>query len=285
MYESHWGLTRPPFGGELPTSGFLGSRSHQAALLKLRYLIETSKGAGLLAGQPGLGKTTVLEMLSRELQADENSKNSESGAARYRFVPVLFPQLTPSELLGYIASKLVHAATGDHRPVTADSSLQMIEQHLTALTAAGTKTILLFDDAQLIEDRRVFGVIQSLMNFSQPGKMELVTIFAGQLELVSAIKRMRPLDERMAFKCLLLPLSLEETTQYVTGRMAAAGCRANVFSTDALQAIHLLSSGVPRRINRLCDFALLVGYSENLARLTAEHIHAVAEEMLSAMAA
>lgn len=285
MYEAHWGLKRAPFGGELPAAGFLDSRSHQAALLKLRYLIETSKGAGLLAGQPGLGKTTVLEVLAREFPSGPEAAGRGTGTAKVRFVPILFPQLTPAELLGYIASKLSHEHLEGPKVPSMDSSLQVIERRLEALTAQHVKTVLLFDDAQLIEDRRVFGTIQSLMNLSQPGRMELVTIFSGQLELVSALKRQKPLDERLAFKCLLVPLTQEETTQYVVCRMEAAGGTSNVFTSDALQAIHLLSSGVPRRINRLCDFALLVGYSENLQRLTAEHIHAVAEEMLSAMAA
>ncbi len=73
-----------------------------------------------------------------------------------------------------------------------------------------------------------------------------------------------------------------ETLAYIRHRLQAAGGSSEIFEEEALSAIHELSGGLPRRINRLCDFALLVGYADNLDQVTPVQIEAVAEELMLA---
>jgi general secretion pathway protein A len=46
-----------------------------------------------------------------------------------------------------------------------------------------------------------------------------------------------------------------------------------------MQPLYELSGGVPRRINRLCDLALLVGFADESSAISAEQVEAVAEEL------
>jgi general secretion pathway protein A len=98
------------------------------------------------------------------------------------------------------------------------------------------------------------------------------------------VRRLPALDERIDVNCVLTRLSQEETTQYIQHRLSAAGARRTIFQSDALQTIHELTHGIPRRINRLCDLALLVGYGEDLPALSSSHLESIHQELIGAAA-
>ena len=90
---------------------------------------------------------------------------------------------------------------------------------------------------------------------------------------------MPQLSDRLSLVSQLPPLSQSETADYVSGRLAAAGCTRTPFAPDALATLHALSGGTPRAIGRLCDLALLVGYADGLDTIRGDHIHDVALEL------
>ncbi len=95
------------------------------------------------------------------------------------------------------------------------------------------------------------------------------------------VDRMPGLEERLAIKCLLRPLTLEETVSYVAHRLNAAGAKQPIFEPRALETLHALTHGLPRRINRLADLALLIGYAEGRPAITAEQLEGVAQELVA----
>jgi general secretion pathway protein A len=99
--------------------------------------------------------------------------------------------------------------------------------------------------------------------------------------LISAVGRLPSLEERVAVKALLRAFNEEETARYVNHRLDAAGAVRDIFTPDALEAIHYLSHGVARQINRLGDLALLVGYADRLPQLAAHQIESVSEELVT----
>jgi general secretion pathway protein A len=115
--------------------------------------------------------------------------------------------------------------------------------------------------------------------------VEFALILAGPPELAGMLKRMPQLDDRVSIPCVLTAMTDVETAGYIQHRLQAAGARKLIFSPAALRAIHELSNGLPRRINRLCDFALLVGFAEDLGTINAEHIEGVSAELNLARAA
>jgi general secretion pathway protein A len=98
------------------------------------------------------------------------------------------------------------------------------------------------------------------------------------------VRRLGQLEERLSVKCLLRPLSFEETADYVSCRLKAAGASRDIFDDRALQPLYELSAGVPRRINRLCDLALLVGFADESHTISADQVEAVAEELTTVAA-
>jgi MSHA biogenesis protein MshM len=267
MYEQHWQLRRPAFRSTAHRDFFFPGRTHEAAVLKLRYLIDQQQGIAVVTGPSGIGKSCVLESFCETVPHGP-------------VISVLYPQLTSSELLGYLTTKL-EARDVTVGPTTGslDHVLQRLEQQLIQATQTGRPPVFVIDDAHLIADRKVFQTLQTLLNYRRAEQIEFSIILAGHPELVGQLKRYEALYERLAFVSTLQPFEADETAAYVQHRLQAAGRTTAIFDTAALQAIHTRSQGLPRRINRLCDFALLVGYADNLDHVTESQIDAVAEEL------
>ena len=97
--------------------------------------------------------------------------------------------------------------------------------------------------------------------------------------MLSSIRRIVQLEERLAVKCVLRPFTAEETIAYVSHRLQAAGAAKPIFEPEAMQPLFELSGGVPRRINRICDLSLLVGFADESSSVSAEQVEAVSEEL------
>jgi general secretion pathway protein A len=274
MYTDYWQLTRPPFDDVIDATGFHASETHQASLLKLRYLIEHRKGIGLLVGGTGMGKSCILRLLREQLPAHTGPVAS-----------IVFPQMAAHELLRYVAVELgadPASLAGSHAGV--DASVRVLQQIFSGFAAENLHPVLILDEAHLIDDVPVLQALRLLLNFQPGSHAPMSLILSGHRELISSVRRIAQLDERVAVRCLLRPLTARETQSYIEQRLSSAGCQRAVFHPSAFQTVFELTAGVPRRINRLCDLALLVGYADDVPVLSSEHIEAVAEELTSASA-
>jgi MSHA biogenesis protein MshM len=273
MYEQYWNLASRPFETHASPAFFFHSDTHEAARLKLHYMIECGLGVGLLCGGIGTGKTAVAGLLQQEL-----------GESCSPFVHLVFPQMSPGEFLGYLASKL-GAADATHEFGGIDWTLSRIESQLRAFSRAGRRPTIVIDEAHLIEDVRLFECLLLLLNFQQEAGCAFSLVFVGGTHLLGRLERMPQLNDRIAVRSVLEPLSHDETIRYVLHRLAEAGANREIFDRGALGAIGDRSNGIPRRINRLADLALLVGYADHLTTIGVDEIEAVAEELPMAIAA
>lgn len=263
MYLDYWKLTRRPFENHTDAAFYYPSDVHQATLLKLRYAIEHQPGAALLAGASGVGKTLLVQQLGRMLPEPFGP-----------IVQVKFPHMAPRELLAYLADKI----TGQRSAETAvDHSIRRIEEGLAKNEEAGHHTIVVIDEAHLLDEVESLETIRLLLNLESGWTL----LLSGQPPLLSALERFPQLDERLSVKCLLRRFTPDETAGYVQHRLQAAGADDAIFVPSALDTIHQLSEGTPRRINRLCDLALLVGFAEEQRQIRSDHIYSVAEELFS----
>jgi len=269
MYESYWHLTQKPFENYADPRFYYPGETHQAALLKLRYAIENRRGAALLAGPSGSGKTLVLSMLQETL-----------GETFTPFRHLVFPQMSTADLLAYLANEL-DGSERDAADLSVPGSIRRIERFLGENAKAQRHAVLAIDEAHLIEDARTLEALRLLLNFESAGRPTLTLLLTGQAGLLPTLERMPQLEERLAVKCLVRPLTEKETGEYVTHRLKVAGATRTIFEPDALPALHALTHGIARRINRLCDLTLLIGFAEEQQTITAGHFESVSQELVT----
>jgi len=269
MYESYWQLNEKPFENCADPRFYWPGESHQAALLKLRYAIENRRGAAMLSGTGGSGKTLLVHML-------RNLLDEQLGPLAH----LVFPQMSTAELLAYLADELDGSRSAANQP-QADQSVRRIERFLAENTDAGRHAVVIVDEAHLIDDGRTFETLRLLLNFETAGGPGLTLLLVGQPGLLPLLDRTPQLDERLGVKCLIRPFGRQETADYVAHRLKVAGAKRTIFDPEAMPALHALTHGVARSINRLCDLALLIGFAEQRDTLGAEHLEAVAEELVA----
>jgi type II secretory pathway predicted ATPase ExeA len=267
MYENYWKLLAKPFDGGGDARFYYPSEVHQGALLKLRYAIESRRGGALLAGASGSGKTLLVQLLQRQLAENYTP-----------FVHLMFPLMSCGELLALVATELGAAMPTERLSV--DHCLRSLQTFLANNTAQGRHAVVAVDEAQLLVDSPLLETLRLLTNLTHAGEPTLTLLVVGQSNLLPALDRMPAFEERLGVKCLLRPLTLDETAAYVSHRLSAAGARHEIFTADALTHLAHLARGNPRRINRLCDLALLVGFAEEQRTIGPEQLDVIADELV-----
>ncbi|NIL97616.1 MAG: AAA family ATPase [Planctomycetales bacterium] len=266
MYTDYWQFTRPPFETGCDPAFYYPSQAHQSALLKLRYAIENRRGGGLLVGGSGLGKTMLIESLQQTLPDSIGP-----------VVHIVYPKMSAQQLLAYLAAALGAPA----EDATVDQHVRHIENQLHKTAEGGRHVVLVMDEAHLLEEAGGLECVRLLWNFQSQGQPLLTLLLLGQAILLPILDRLPDFEERLGVKSLLRPLNLEETASYVNHRLNVAGASRPIFENEALDALFAISGGVPRRINRLCDLALLVGFADQLPAIGARQIEAVHEELVA----
>ncbi len=266
MYQEHWKLSGRPFENRLDNQFYYPAETHQAALFKLHYAIENRRAAALLCGPGGMGKSLIVELLRRQL------------SEQYRpFCHVVFPAMSSEQLVRYTVDQIDPNQADSARETSLD--LARFERVLRTNLAAKRHAVIVVDEAQLLEQHNLLEPLRLMLNIAADeagGESAWTLVLVGQPTLLSHVERYHALDERLAVKCMLSRMLPDETTAYIQHRLRATGADAEaIFDYAALERIHALTQGIPRRVNRLCDLALMVGYADDRDLITAEVIESV----------
>jgi type II secretory pathway predicted ATPase ExeA len=311
MYESYWNLQQKPFASGCDPRFYYPGEAHQAALLKLRYTIENRCGGAILAGPSGSGKSMLVAMLrcglnarfspvvhivfpemsaeslvaflAEELDAARSGQRAtrdreRSGGDARRGTGIIGGR---SHRIGEEPDPPIPPTTHRLPSSRPPHNVRRIERFLAENAAGGNHAVVIVDEAHLIESGRTWEVLRLLSNFESDGRPGLTLLVAGQPGLLPILDRMPHLEERFSVKCLLRPLGEDETAAYVHHRLRVAGAVRDCFQGEAFSTLHRLTQGIPRRINRLCDLALLVGYAEGCSSISGEQLEAVSEELVA----
>lgn len=265
MYKRYFGFTEKPFS-KTPDPRFLFlSRGHEEALARLEFVVEEREIA-VLTGEIGCGKTTLSRALMDRL------------TDRFRFCYIINPRLHAIEFLRTFARILEIQTPSD----TKDGLLNQIHTALYEINNTGVCPVLVVDEAQMITDVEVFDEIRLLTNFQLDHRNLLGVVIMGQPELRAMIasQRFEPLRQRISLHYHLLPLALDELMEYLDFRLEAAGGSPGLFTPDAVQKIHELTGGVPRKINTMATNALLVAYGCDAAIIDSAIIEEIKDELM-----
>ncbi|MBI3989779.1 MAG: AAA family ATPase [candidate division NC10 bacterium] len=244
MYEAYWGLSRMPFQNVPDPTFFCPLPAYQEILEKLLYVVQYSKGAALLTGNVGCGKSTLSRVFILHLEEE-----------KYDVGLVINPSVPSEELLYEVALQLGLSPPSSHRPTL----FRSLYDHLLANAQEGKVTVIIIDEAQTIKDESVFEDLRVLLNFQLNDRYLFSLILLGLPELKVTLARLPPLNQRIALHLNLSPLNQEETALYIDFRLKKAGQTRRIFTNETIKAIHQEAGGLPRSINNLCDLCLFEG--------------------------
>jgi general secretion pathway protein A len=270
MYAKHFGLKELPFSiAPNPRYLFMSER-HREALAHLLYGVRGGGGFVVLTGDVGAGKTTVCRCLLEQLPP------------RCNVAYIFNPKMTVEELLKSVCAEfrisLPHEGRGTS---TLKDYVDALNVYLLRAHSVAHNNVLIIDEAQNLSDD-VLEQLRLLTNLETNERKLLQIVLIGQPELRAILARpgMRQLAQRVIARYHLGALTEKETAQYVLHRLAVAGLsRPAPFDGRTMRRVYRHSHGVPRRINLLCDRALLGAYAKGKAGVDRGTLLAAAREV------
>ena len=146
----------------------------------------------------------------------------------------------------------------------------------------GKKVVCILDEAHLLE-KETIKEFRFLLNYKFDSMSPMALVLAGQTELWEKLRLQRyaAVRQRIDINCVLPHLDRSETERYIDSHLSYARGRQDIFTDKALDEIYRESTGIPRRINRICDGSLMYASQQN-KRLIDEHLvrYVLEHEML-----
>lgn len=260
MYEAFYELTEKPFS-ILPDPSFLylGKR-HSMAYTMLEYGVEHRAGFTVITGDVGCGKTTLIRHLLNNLEQDVTVGLISN------------TQKEIGELLKWVLLSFGQSFESNDKVALFDR----LQQFLIDEYARGRRTMLIIDEAQNLAASTI-EELRMLSNINADKDQLLQLVLVGQPQLKRLLRRpeLEQFAQRVSADFHIGALQADEVVEYVNHRLAVAGREAMLFDDDALLRIAHSTHGVPRRINILCDTALVYGFSLEAEIITAGVVNEV----------
>jgi general secretion pathway protein A len=265
MYKSFFGLKESPFNAN-PDPRFLYLTNQvEEALTGLMYGIQTRKGFITLTGEVGTGKTTLVNRLLDWLHH-----------RRARTAFLFNSRMNTNQLFDFILAEF--DITCDSR--SKSQQLLKLNHWLLDRYRAGETVVLVLDEAQNLTFP-VLEEVRLLTNLETATDKLLQIVLSGQPELEDKLKlpELRQLRQRIMLRCKTTPLTKEQTHDYILKRLKIAGAGDEpIFSTEAMDAVHIYSLGIPRVVNLLCEHSLVNAYVEQQRPIKSKVVEDVARE-------
>ena len=249
MYRDFFKLDDYPFRLTADARYFFMGDGHSRATAYLNYLFHVRDGIGVITGDPGVGKSVVLEHVLAELKED------------VALARIQQTQLTASEFLLAVCLKYgLSPDSGNKAKLT-----EAIYQYCRKTHFSGKFILLVVDEAQRLKPQ-VLEEIRMLANMEKNGRKLIHVVLCGQpeLNLLLSPQQKDAMSQRVRLSCHIESLTEEEVSRYIEYRLWIAGGEHTVeFSAELLPLIMHFTGGIPRLINVLCDMTLIAACISN----------------------
>ena len=267
MYTQYWKFKEKAFDNTPHPRFLYRSDYHTEAFSRLMYTINGRKGAAMLSGEYGSGKTLLTRALLKDLLREGD---------KYKMALIVNPSFSANDFLKEIIFQLEGIKFTKRNKFDLIHALNDI---LYKSMDENKNVVIIVDEAQIIRKKQTLEELRLLLNFQLNDKFLLTLILVGQPELIPKIESIPQLKQRLAITYHLKALPEEDVAKYVNYRCNVAGLEKPIFSEDAYKIIAEKSSGIPRKINTICELSLLQGMFEKKDLVTEDIVKKVAEDL------
>jgi len=262
MYQMHWGLRETPFRSSFDPRFFYESPVHEEALARLQFLVDQRRRLGLLMGESGSGKSFLLEVFAGQIR-------------RYGqpVAKVSLLGLRPAELLWSLAAQF---GQNPDRSESGRSLWHLLTDRLAEYRYQQLGTVVLLDNADEA-DEQVRDQVTRLARHDLSPESRLTIVLAGRRERMGRLGK--DLLELAELRIDVEPWEPDDTDDYLKSLLAEAGRESPIFDEPAVNRLHQLAHGIPRRISQLADLALLAGAGRNLDHVNTDVVESAYREL------
>lgn len=225
------------------------------------YAVKQRKGAAMLTGEVGCGKTLLSREFLQHLQGD-----------RFNVALITNPSFPAQQFLQEILYQFGIEVT----VIRKISLLHRLNDHLLDNDKRDIQSVLVVDEAQAISDPQVLEELRLLLNFQRNDRFLLTMVLLGQPELREKLWAIPQFAQRIGIQYHLTPFDAADVERYIKFRLKAAGGHDGIFDQEAYALIHEAGKGIARVMNNICDLCLLSGYLMKAPRIDANVVLSVA---------
>jgi type II secretory pathway predicted ATPase ExeA len=244
--QGFFGLSRTPFGRDLAPGMLHRHASHGEAVARIGWCV-AERRIGVITGEVGAGKTVAIRAALSGLDPTRHT-------IIYLPNPTIGVRGIHHQIVAALGGQpLVHHAT----LVPQTASALAIEQ-----AERGRTPVVVIDEAHLLEHAQLES-IRMLTNHDMDSASPFSCLLVGQPTLRRRMKlgALAALDQRIALRYTMPPMTPEETGSYLRHHLGLAGRSDTLFSDDATALIHQTSRGYPRAVNNLALQALVAAFA------------------------
>jgi type II secretory pathway predicted ATPase ExeA len=266
MYDAFYQLSADPFRLSPDPAFCFQHRTYRRAMIYMLHALHRAEGFIMITGQPGTGKTTLVNDLIRTLRSDQIA-----------VAKIVSTQLTAEDLLNLVAYSFNLDPEGGGKAKV----LVQVKRFLEQQYQHGRRPLLIVDEAQDMGEEALEEL--RLLTNILVGNHQLLQVFLlGQEQLRDTVNTpsLEQLNQRLIAATLLEPLNTDDTRSYIKHRLRCVSWKGDpLLSTETYAMIQRYSHGIPRRINQICSRLFLHGSIEEKHRLGIADLKIIVKEL------
>lgn len=241
MYEEYFGLSKTPFTRDIDVKKLYFHEDFQELKSRLKYAIDNRLFAAV-TGEVGVGKSTTIRAMVHEIDS-----------INHKVIYIAQSDMSPKTFYNEILEQLDIPPTY-FKP----ESKRKVNKAVMEFYQHGKTIIIIIDEAHLLTSK-MLEEVRFLVNYNIDSFSPLCLILVGQPELSEQLlsHAMRAISQRITIRYTLRELDLQGVEDYIRVHLKAAGTTNDLFTYEAVKEIHSYSTGIPRKINLICDKSLL----------------------------
>ncbi|MBP5306233.1 MAG: AAA family ATPase [Lachnospiraceae bacterium] len=256
MYEQFFEMKNTPFSRNVPPEKLFESSVINETLGRLSYAADRQLFA-VVTADAGCGKSTLIRKFTSSLPSDE-----------YMFLYLSDSKLTPR----WFYKGMLDQLGIESKFYRGDAKRQLQKEVEIIRGVQGKKVVCILDEAHLLE-KETIEEFRFLLNYRFDSVSPMALVLVGQSELWDKLKLQRyaAVRQRIDISCVIPHLDRADTARYIESHLSYAEGRMDIFTDRAIDEIFKVSTGIPRRINHICDGCLMYASQQN-KRLIDEHL-------------